>query len=189
VTERASLVIRYVPLATLVPAIRNAKDHDVPMIRESIELHGVVEAIAVHDGRTGRMIAGHGRVETLRQMQLEKAEPPTGIRRRAKEWDVPVQFGWSSIDDDEAEAVGIVLNRATEAGGWDTRSLAAQLAELAKRPIGLAGTGWSTRELERLTNLLDPVAPIQFPEVDPAGLVIDYICPKCGHEWSGNPKP
>ena len=55
---------------------------------------------------------------------------------------------------------------------------------------GLIGTGFSGEDLsDLLDRLASPIAPDEFPDADPDALHIDYRCPSCGYEWSGQPMP
>lgn len=126
--------VDYVPLEDVLPATRNPKGHSDEMIQRSIRRFGFVDA-AVHDGRTGRIIAGHGRTEALWAIRRAGEEPPEGvIVDEDGRWLVPVQKGWSSRSDGEAEALLVVLNRATEAGGWNEGELAELLGDLRAGP-------------------------------------------------------
>lgn len=65
---------------------------------------------------------------------------PEGIAvDEAGDWSAPVVRGWSSADDDEAEALLIALNRLPEAGGWDTRGLAEILGGMDDDLLEVAG--------------------------------------------------
>jgi ParB-like chromosome segregation protein Spo0J len=57
--------IDYVPLDEIAEAHRNPKLHDRRGIRASVTRFGFVEPITI-DERTGRLVAGHGRLEQLR---------------------------------------------------------------------------------------------------------------------------
>jgi ParB-like chromosome segregation protein Spo0J len=59
-----SIRIEYLPLATLLKAPRNPKDHDIGLLHDSFSRFGFVEPIALNE-RTGRLVAGHGRQEAL----------------------------------------------------------------------------------------------------------------------------
>jgi hypothetical protein len=65
VTTTDTRRLEYVPLDDLQPAARNPKRHDLPAIGRSIDTFGYVEPVVL-DERTGRLVAGHGRVEQLR---------------------------------------------------------------------------------------------------------------------------
>lgn len=68
------------------------------------------------------------------------AGEPEGIAvDEAGVWSAPVVRGWSSADDDEAEALLIALNRLPEAGGWDTRGLAEILGGMDTDLLEVAG--------------------------------------------------
>jgi ParB-like chromosome segregation protein Spo0J len=136
--------IRYVPLDKVQPADRNPKTHDHAVLRSSIDRFGFVEPI-VRDDRTGRLVAGHGRIEQLRQARArDRDNPPDGVTvNSAGDWCVPVIVGWSSADDNEAQAYVIAANRAVELGGWDDSILTEALASLTDLDEGLAGVGYS----------------------------------------------
>lgn len=135
--------IEYVPLSCVRRATRNAKTHDVDWIKQLISEFGFVGS-AVHDGRTDRIIAGHGRLESLEQMAADGQHPPDGITLvGGGEWAMPVEYGWSSRSDAEAEALGVALNESTTRGGWDERVLAETLADLDRVDADLRRTaGW-----------------------------------------------
>lgn len=122
--------IELVPLDDLAAAPRNPKGHDLASIRASIGRFGFV-APAIMDGRTGRLVAGHGRCAALRAMRDAGETPPAGIEvDRAGRWLVPVRAGWSSRSDVEAEAYLVLDNQQTIAGGWDLDELAAVVTDL-----------------------------------------------------------
>ncbi len=141
-TGSKGLSIRYEPLTAVVPDSRNPKQHSLETIRQSFERFGYAEAIVVDD-RTGKLVAGHGRLEALLALQDAGEPTPEGIRSRGDAWLVPVQHGWSSKDDAEAAAFMVAANRLTETGGWDDDAL----AELLKEQDSLLGLGYDEREL------------------------------------------
>ena len=129
-TSGARRRIEYVPLGDARRADRNAKAHDIPWIKSLVAKFGFVGA-AVHDGRTGKFIAGHGRLECLEEMSVEGQSPPDGIVvDTTGAWMMPVEYGWSSRSDAEAEALGVALNEATIRPGWDGAELARVLADI-----------------------------------------------------------
>ena len=142
--------IDYVPLDDIVRADENPRDHDLDLIAASMRRFGFADA-PVHDGRTGRLIAGHGRLEAL-QLIRSSDDPaaPAGVEVRDGVWWVPVQYGWSSADDREAEAMLVVLNRATEVATWRAPELAAMLERVAATDLGLEGVGYTPPELEAM---------------------------------------
>lgn len=146
--------IRYVPLDDLAPADRNAKLHDGPTIAASIGRFGFVD-VPVMDERTAKLVAGHGRREDLLARRARGEDPPDGVRVTKGEWLVPVVCGWSSVDDNEALAVGIALNRTVEAGGWNLADLGSILEDLASTDQGLEGLGYDDADLAELLARLD----------------------------------
>lgn len=145
--------IAYRPIAELVPNPRNPKAHDLSLIDSSVGRFGFVEPIVV-DGRTGQIISGHGRAETLRVMEKRGETPPEGIQLREGAWLVPTVTGWSSRTDTEANAALIALNRSTEVGGWVDDSLLELLDELSAVEGGTAGVGFDDVDLSLLRDRL-----------------------------------
>jgi len=148
--------LEWQPISEIQKAVRNPKKHSIPEIRESIARFGFTEPVLL-DERTGRLIAGHGRLETLLQMHAEGILPK-GIKQSPKgEWLVPVIHGWASKNDYEANAYLVASNRLVERGGWHTEDLAGLLNELrANIPASLVGIGFDEKELDAMVKQLTP---------------------------------
>lgn len=142
--------IEYMPLSKVKPAKRNVKGHDIGLISASVGRFGYADAVVI-DERTGRLVSGHGRVETLTAMKGRGSLPPDGVKADGAEWLVPVQRGWSSRDDHEAEAFLVAANKTVDAGGWDEAMLAEVMADLAKSG-GLEGTGFDGHDVDKMIN-------------------------------------
>lgn len=122
--------VEYVPLDDVKPAERNPKRHDAEGIGRSISRFGVAE-LPLLDERTGRLVAGHGRINDLLARFEGGQEPPDGVRIDSEgRWLVPITRGWASRSDIEAEAYLVASNRLTERGGWDDEGLAELLAAI-----------------------------------------------------------
>jgi hypothetical protein len=180
--------IVYTPLDDLVPAPVNPKTH-VDMTASFGEF-GYMEPVMI-DNRTGRLVGGHGRLETLHLMRRRGDDPPAGIVVRAGRWCVPTVHGWSSRDDDHAAAALIALNRYTELGGWDDKALADLLQQINDDPDDdtlLTAAGWDDKELSKLLADLPDLdddggrrKPVTPPDQRPG---ITHQCPSCGHTWN-----
>lgn len=179
------------PLASLRPADRNPKDHDLGAIDSSISRFGYVEPIIL-DERTGRLVAGHGRVASVRMMEDGGETPPEGVEIIDGEWCIPVVRGWSSKSDRDAEAYLLASNRTTELGGWHDAELLELLKDLAESG-DLDGSGFNGDDIDALDKILKDLP--DFPDEDdptqdeedeydnaPGGEKA-FTCPKCGHEW------
>ena len=150
VTERR---LDTVPLSHLRPDPRNPRTHKAAELRKSFGRFGYTNPIML-DERTGLIAAGHGRYELLTAMKAEGVAPPEGViceyDDEGEEWYVPVVRGWASRDDDEALAYLIADNRQTELAEWAHPELAELLQPISETDRGLAGTGFTPRDLTGL---------------------------------------
>lgn len=144
--------LEYHPLSEVVRWPRNPKSHDLGQLHLSVNRFGFIGAILMDD-RSGRLVAGHGRLEMLIQKRDAGETPPRGIIARDGDWHIPVIREWFNSDA-EAEAYLIADNRHVELGGWDE----AELLELLKVQVeegGLEGTGYDADDMDAiLRNLL-----------------------------------
>lgn len=152
--------IIYMPLDELVPATHNPKKHRLDLLRSSMDRFGFAAPV-LRDERTGRLVVGHGRAETLSVMREAGQTPPDGVQLDATgRWLVPVVRGWASRSDAEAEAYLLADNKHTELGGWDDAGLAEVLTSLAGNDFDLAElAGWTPSELEDLLSAAELPAP------------------------------
>lgn len=143
-SDRSLTLVR---LDDLESARTNPKLHDLESLAASLGRFGYIEPI-VRDGRTGRLVSGHGRAESIRAARDAGQDPPEGVEVGADgAWMVYVATGWASKDDDEADAAVIALNRVGEKGGWDKVALADMLQSLDGN---LVGVGYSATDLSDL---------------------------------------
>lgn len=155
--------VEYVDLDAIELAPRNPKAHDVEGIRRSIGHFGLAE-LPLLDERTGRLVAGHGRVLDLRASRDSGQTPPDGVNLEGDRWLVPVIRGWASRSDDDAEAYLLASNNLTTLGGWDNEALAGMLQDLAAADANLALlTGWTGDDIDDMLKLLAP------PDLDELG--------------------
>src|SRR5260370_6403559 len=106
------------PLSGRLKGPRNPKDHDVPLLHDSFSRFGYVDPVALNE-RTGRLVAGHGRLQALQEAKAKGQQPPKRIEVREGEWYVPVLRGIAFDSDEEAEAYVVTSNQATILGGWN----------------------------------------------------------------------
>lgn len=143
--------IEYIPLSEIVRWPRNPKDHDLGQLHTSFERWGFTAPLLRDEG-TGRLVAGHGRVEGLEQRKAQGLKPPERILLREDgEWLVPVIVGVQFASEREAEAYLVADNRLAELGGWHQDQLLEVLAEHASRGEGaLRGMGYDEEDIEAL---------------------------------------
>jgi len=132
----SALKIARVPLASLVHDPDNPRTHDernLAGIKASIEQFGQVEPLVVRRG-DWRVVGGNGRLDAM------------------------LALGWTDcdvvlidVDDAQARALSVALNRTAELGGWDPRRLAAILDEAAASPaFGASALGFTADEVRAL---------------------------------------
>lgn len=139
----------YQDLDTIEPAPNNPKEHQIDNVRASIDRFGYVAPMIIDD-RTGRLVVGHGRLESLQARRDAGESPPEGIQTDdTGRWLAPVIHGWSSRSDADAAAYLVLDNRQTELGGWDHQALADLLDEIGD-PDLIELTGWDPADLEEL---------------------------------------
>lgn len=113
----------YQDLDTIEPAPNNPKGHQIDNVRASIDRFGYISPMIIDD-RTGRLVVGHGRLESLKARRDAGETPPEGIEvDDTGRWLAPVIRGWASRSDADAAAYLVVDNHYTELGGWDYDSL------------------------------------------------------------------
>jgi DNA modification methylase len=163
--KKAARWIDYMPLVDVEGATRNPKKHAAG-IADAIGRFGYADGVIL-DERTGRLVAGHGRVETLRAMEAAGETPPDGVEVSKAGWLLPVQRGWSSRSDKEAEAFLVAHNRLTEEGGWDDVELLDLLDQFGDEE--LAGMGVDETYLDELAERVDELQEEAPPEGEDAG--------------------
>jgi ParB-like chromosome segregation protein Spo0J len=149
--------VEFVRLSEVVGADRNAKTHSLPEIKASIRRFGFVAPL-VRNAATGKLVAGHGRTEALRQLQREKVARPARIEVGPDgEWLVPI-IAVPFADKAAEEAYLIADNRLSEIGGIDQTILTDILADL-RDADALQGIGYSDKEVDALLKAAAKDAP------------------------------
>lgn len=138
--------IETVKISTLTPNPRNARSHNernLNAIKDSLVRFGQQRPLVVDDDNV--IIAGNGT------------------------WTAAVALGWEKIDiirtklsPEEAEAFGIIDNRANELSDWDTEALMATIRHLEDQSSDLMDIcGFDAMEIN------DMMIPFAEPEVTP----------------------
>jgi hypothetical protein len=175
------LRIEYLPIGKLVRAPRNPKGHDLGAIHESLGRNGYIAPIILNE-TTGKIVAGHGRLDALQQLKASGAPAPDRVQVTGKDWLVPVVRGVNFASDADAEAYVIGDNQLTMLGGWDEAMLASILSDLAAQD-SLNGTGFDADDLDAMLRRaqVDPQPPIADQGRSDEKAPIS--CPECGHAF------
>ncbi len=150
-----------VPIGDLKAHPKNPRRGDLDSIVASLERFGQTRPIVV--SKNGTIVAGH------------------------HVWKAAKQLGWPEIaavrldlSPKEAAAYLLADNRTSDRATYDDAELAAILGRTSKAPRGLAGTGYTDKDLQRL---LKRVNAAPEDEGDPSGMKLVKTCPECGHKW------
>lgn len=167
------LTVEYMFVDELVSADRNAKGHDEELIDGSMTRYGYAEPVVL-DERTGKIVAGHGRKDSILARQTAGSLPPKHVKVVDGRYQVPVVRGWRSANDAEALAAGVTFNQSTIAGGWDWTLLLPDLQELEQIDNGLDALGFDAQDVSDLRDMhgnLDTLEAQQrkVGEPDPRG--------------------
>lgn len=155
--------IVYEPIDEIARWPRNPKEHDLDEIESSMRRFGYTLPM-VRDGRTGRLVAGHGRLEVLLRMRDRGDPAPMRILVDPDgRWFAPVLSGIEFESELEAEAYLLADNRLVELGGWNERELAALLADQLADAPDLDGLGWSEEEIRNLVGALETIDVVNNP--------------------------
>lgn len=125
---------RWVPIDDLHADTANVRLHDeknMQAIKDSLRQWKQVEPLTVQKS-TGRVIGGNGRLAAMREMGWEE-----------------VYVTELDIDDVQATALAIALNRTGELAHWDTDALQKQLASL-QSSMDLEMLGFDAEELSKI---------------------------------------
>ena len=176
------LRIEYMDLASLVRAPRNPKRHDLGALHTSLSRFGFVNPILLDD-RTGQIVAGHGRLDTLQQLKAGGGPPPKRVKALNNSWLIPVIRGVTFDSDIEAEGYLLADNQTTILGGWDDAQLAEMLSDLAAQGA-MEGTGFDGDDLDKLLFDLNPhFEPVGEDQQGRLDQKKPVTCPGCGLEF------
>jgi len=155
------------PIDELVAYNRNARQHSLVQIvclKESIAQFGFTNPVLIHF--SGRIIAGHGRVEAAKQL---------GIKQ------VPC-IVMHNMTDAQVKAYTIADNQLPTMATWDYDILAAEIDELREEGFDMSKLGFTKEELDELCG--SPDEDPEIPEEEEKKPNSDTtICPKCHHEF------
>jgi DNA modification methylase len=146
----SGLVVRRVPLSAIREDPANARlhnDRNLDAIVASLQRFGQAEPLVLN-ARSGRLVAGHGRLAAMRKLGWTQADV--------------VDVDLAEID---ATALGIALNRTAELATWDEGALGRILEQL-RAEDAVAGVGFDLDEIQALLAKLQAevgMGPVEDP--------------------------
>jgi len=166
--RNGQLKIKRVPLKDLHADPANVRRHgerNLEAIAASIKQFGQVEPLVVQKS-TGKVVGGNARLQVLYHQNTKMAD--------VVELDV---------DDTQAAALGIALNRTAELAEWDFGALTT-LFKALESEVSLTDLGWEEAEIKRLISDLDiPESGGKEYDESAADDVPMAECPECGHRF------
>ncbi len=129
------MIVTRLPLTDLVPDPANAREHgsrNLDTIRSSLKLWKQVEPLVVQKS-TRKIIGGNARYQVMKEIGWTEADV------------VEVD-----LNDAQATALGIVLNRASELASWQYDALAPALAMVQEAGINPLDLGFDEHEMETI---------------------------------------
>lgn len=145
--------IEYRNIKEIEGADINPKDHDIGTLYNSINRFGFTQPLLINKA-TNKLLAGHGRLITLLQMQRAGDTPPDRILETDQDWQVPVYL-IDIKDEAEAQAYLIADNRLTELGGWKNDELLLSLKDIVEETGSLDGVGWDLEDIDDLMSTFE----------------------------------
>jgi len=158
------------PVEALATHPDNPRLGNIKAIRESIRINGFY-GVCVVQRSTGHILVGNHRYLAAVEEGLTE---------------VPVM--WLDVDDDEARRLLIADNRTSDLGAYNDAILIALLTQQNDLG-GLDGTAWHKDDVDKFIAALDKDSPDVFPEIMVEDLGLEYRCPACAYEWSGDERP
>ena len=153
IVKMTKIHIEYKNIKEIEGADINPKDHDIGTLYNSINRFGFTQPLLINRA-TNKLLAGHGRLITLLQMQQAGDKVPDRIVETEQDWQVPVYFV-DIKDEAEAQAYLIADNRLTELGGWKSDELLLSLKDIVEETGSLDGVGWDLEDIDDLMSTFE----------------------------------
>jgi len=127
-SEEKDMWIEYHRLQDLIKMERNPKLHS-EKIKDSFARFGFVDPVLIDEG-SGKLVAGHGRLEKLEEERDSGKPPPKRIKLDQNgAWCIPVIRGVTFESEEDAEEYGATANLLTVEGGFDEAELQRMVEE------------------------------------------------------------
>lgn len=111
------------------------REGDIGLLVNSLQAHGQYRPI-VANRRTNEVLAGNHTLEAALQLGWKT-----------------VAVTWVDVNDEQAEKIVLVDNKANDAAGYDYVTLAEMLKDMAITTEGLQGTGYDLDDLDEVLRL------------------------------------
>ena len=163
--------IKTMPIAAITPAEYNPRidlqpgDPEYQALEAAIEQFDLVEPL-IYNERTGHLVGGHQRLKVL-------------IARG----DTEVEVSVVDLPLEKEKVLNLALNKT--GGTWDSPKLSALLTTLVPLDISLTATGFTLKEIKRLTNDVSIPDDVQAPAEDEPSVILTIQLSKNEYEADG----
>lgn len=163
---------------------RNITVEAMEGLKVSVTEFGDISGI-VFNTRTGRLVAGHQRVDALRgKYGADIAIKPDGDGGSIETAGGAFRVRFVDWDDAKSEAAMLVANNPEIQGDW-TDGVMAMLETMKTETVEMfAGLKLDELMGDIGSRFEEMVPPADFKEVD-ENIATEHECPKCKYRWSG----
>jgi hypothetical protein len=160
-----------VDIDSVTPHPGNPRFGDVETIKQSILAHGFYGALLVQRS-TGFILIGNHRWKAAKELGYRK---------------LPMMF--VDLDDDQAQRLLVMDNRASDLATYDYSRLANLLLTFQQSTTVFQGTGFDPITAQAVFRAagFHAAPPAEFAAVDP-NAATQFRCPHCHFEWNGSPR-
>jgi len=143
------LKTEYISIEKLKAWDKNPRLHNLDSIAESIKEFGFRDPISINENNS-EIEEGHGRLNALKKLKQDGAEPPEFIIKQNGTWLVPIQrFNDSELNQ---KRYSLAHNRTQELGEYDEPLLLENLVDLKD---DLFATGYTNEDIDLLNEKLN----------------------------------
>ena len=194
-----------IKLTDIVPAEYNPRkisENEFDKLSSSIAEFGLVDPIIINL-TNNKIIGGHQRYDVLMNEHMKNNDKYDNLKL-IRLGDIGWVFSEDNLsikDESHEKALNIALNKIS--GEWDDDKLQELFTDLRLEGFDTKLTGFDDFEVDLLAfdsfsesedtafeeeENSEEITKSDFDEINYDDLEGEYVCPKCGYEWSGNPK-
>lgn len=164
---------KLIDIEILIPDPKNARSHpekNLRSIRESLKQFGQLESLIVRK-QNDVVLGGNARLAVMKELGFKE-----------------VKVRYVECDDQQAAAIGLVLNRSGELARWNMNQLQDTLSDLGEMELNWDELGFTDQDFsflktyddKPLNNVIEGATELDENDFDKFA----HQCPKCGFEFN-----